>query len=69
MVPLRENEKDDLRPAGPALWNLGATCKYIRAKTLFGWEPKERSLKNEIAEVVRSEAERAGIAEKGPNRE
>jgi hypothetical protein len=40
---------------------LGASCKSIRARELFGWEPKERELKDEIAEIVRSEAERAGI--------
>lgn len=49
------------RYAGPAVWNLGSSCKSVRANKLFGWKPREKELKDEIAEIVRSEAERAGI--------
>jgi hypothetical protein len=69
VTKLEESETDLLKPAGPALWNLGASCNSIRAQKLFGWEPKEKELKDEIAEIVRSEAERGGIAEKGLKRE
>lgn len=54
-------EKELLKPVGVALWNIGASCKSIRAKELFGWAPEEEELKNEIPAIVKSEAERAGI--------
>jgi len=50
-----------LKATGPAPLNVGATCKSHRAEKLFGWKPREGDLKDEIAEVVRSEAERAGL--------
>jgi hypothetical protein len=43
------------------VWNFGASCESIRAKKLFGWDPREKELKDEIAEIVRSEAGLAGI--------
>jgi nucleoside-diphosphate-sugar epimerase len=55
------DDKELLKAAGPALWNLGASCKSIRSKELFGWEPREKELKDEIGEIVRSEAKRVGI--------
>jgi hypothetical protein len=54
------NDKELLKAAGPALFNIGASCKYIRGRKLFGWEPKEMELKDGIGEIVRSEAQRAG---------
>jgi hypothetical protein len=57
----QSDEKELLKLVGPAVWNLGASCKAIRAKKLFGWDSREKELKEEIAEIVRSEAERAGI--------
>jgi hypothetical protein len=47
--------------AGSAVWNLRASCKAIRARRLFRWEPSEHPLKYEITEIVRSEAHRAGM--------
>ncbi|PVH81839.1 NAD(P)-binding protein [Cadophora sp. DSE1049] len=50
-----------LKATGPAPLNMGATCKSYRAEKLFGWKPKEGDLRDEIANIVRSEAERAGL--------
>ena len=50
-----------LKTMGPATLNLGASCKSYRAEKLFGWKPTQGSLKDEISEIVRSEAERAGL--------
>lgn len=55
------DEKELLKSAGVALWNIGASCRSIRARELFGWAPKEQELKDEIPIIVKSEAERAGI--------
>lgn len=55
------DEEGLLKLAGPAVWNFGASCESIRAKKLFGWDPREKELKDEIAEIVRSEAGLAGI--------
>jgi hypothetical protein len=55
------DEEELLKQTGPAVWNFRASCKSIRAKKLFGWDYKEKELKDEIPEIVRSEAERAGI--------
>ena len=57
-------EWESVKEVGPAIWNVGASCRYVRAKKLFGWEPKEKRLMEEIAEVVRSEAERGASAKR-----
>jgi hypothetical protein len=36
----------------------------MRGKNLFGWEPIEGSLKDEIPAIVKSEAERLGLEKK-----
>jgi hypothetical protein len=61
---LGSDEEEILKYAGSALLNFGASCKSIRAKKLFGWNCKEKELKDEIPEIVRSEAELAGIKRK-----
>lgn len=61
VTKLEDNENDILKSIGPAIWNLGASCKYVRAKQLFGWGPMEKELMDEIAEIVRSEAELGGF--------
>ncbi|KAL2073862.1 hypothetical protein VTL71DRAFT_11188 [Oculimacula yallundae] len=50
-----------LSAAGPALLNVSSTCKSYRAEKLFGWKPAQGDLKDEIAAIVKSEAERAGL--------
>jgi hypothetical protein len=55
------DDKELLTAAGPALFNIGASCKYIRGRKLFRWEPKEMELKDRIGEIVRSEAQHAGF--------
>ena len=50
-----------LKATGPAPLDMGAICRSHRAENLFGWKPREGDLKDEIVEVVRSEAERAGL--------
>jgi hypothetical protein len=60
-IELGESERNLLKSIGPALWNLGSSCKYVRAKKLFGWDPKELPLEKEIAQVVKSEALALGL--------
>lgn len=57
----KSDDRELLKAAGPALWNVGASCKYIRGRKLFNWEPREKQLKDEMGEIVRSEAERSGF--------
>lgn len=47
-----------LKATGPAPLNMGATCKSYRAEKLFRWKPTQGDLRDEIAEIVRSEAAR-----------
>ncbi|KAH9213938.1 hypothetical protein DL95DRAFT_505012 [Leptodontidium sp. 2 PMI_412] len=50
-----------LKATGPAPLNMGATCRSYRAEKLLGWKPTKGELRDEISEIVRSEAERAGM--------
>jgi hypothetical protein len=58
---LDEGDQKELDKAGLALWNLVSDCKSIRGQRLFGWAPKEGTLKDEIPDIVRSEAKRLGL--------
>lgn len=49
------------KATGPAVFNMGASCRSYRAEKLFGWKPERPQLRDEIERVVRSEAERAGL--------
>ena len=61
VVKLEAGERDLLKPVDHALWNVGASCRYDRAEELFGWEPREKGLMDEIGEIVRTEVERGGF--------
>lgn len=62
---LDSDEVEAFKWGGPALLNSGASCKSIRANKLFGWSCKEKELKDEIPEIVRSEAKLI-VGAKGP---
>lgn len=44
-----------------ASWGMNSRAKAGRARKILGWKPLERSLGEEIPEIVRSEAARAGL--------
>jgi len=50
-------------PAGfeAASWGMNSRGKAVRARKVLGWKPRERSLEDEIPNIVRSEAARAGL--------
>ena len=54
-------DADQLTPHGSILWGTNSRGKAIRARRLLGWSPKEKSLEDDIPEVVASEARRLGI--------
>ena len=57
-----ELTKEELtKAAGFALFNSETSCKSVRARKLFGWEPKQGGLREEMARIVKGEAERAGL--------
>ncbi len=58
---IKETTAQELDFVGVALWNWKVDCKSIRARKLFGWEPKQGSLKDEIPAIVKSEAEKLGV--------
>lgn len=58
---LNDGDQKELKKAGVALWNLVSDCKAIRGRELFGWTPKQGPLKDEIPEIVRTEADRLGL--------
>ncbi|KAJ0418657.1 NAD(P)-binding protein [Aspergillus carlsbadensis] len=53
-------EADTLSSHGAVLWGTNAQQNSQRARQLLGWEPKGKSLKEEIPETVRVEAARLG---------
>lgn len=57
-------EDERFKYVGPAVLNSGSSCKSIRANKLFGWGCREKELKDEIEEIVRSEAELARITKR-----
>lgn len=59
---LEGEERDELKAIGVALWNVKSRAKAIRATKLLDWGPSERSLMDEVPDIVGSEAKRAGIA-------
>lgn len=44
-----------------ASWGMNSRGKAERARKFLGWKPQERSLSEDIADIVRSEAVRAGL--------
>ncbi|KAL3478876.1 NAD(P)-binding protein [Aspergillus californicus] len=55
---LNHDEADKLSPHGAVLWGTNAQQDSQRARKLLGWEPKGKSLDEEIPETVRIEAMR-----------
>ncbi|KAI9894551.1 MAG: hypothetical protein M1814_001905 [Vezdaea aestivalis] len=45
-----------LVPGGPVLWGSNSRGRAIRAKSILGWHPQEKSLEKTIPEDVRLEA-------------
>lgn len=45
------------------MWSTNSRCKAIRARKLLGWSPKERSMNEEIADIVNIEAKRLGLVQ------
>ncbi len=63
VVTVTAEEADKLTPYGSMVWGANSRCKAIRARKLLGWSPKERSLMDELPDVVASEARRLGLVE------
>ncbi len=59
---VKETSKQELDLMGVAVWNRSWDCKSVRARKLFGWEPKQGAVRDEIPTIVRSEAERLRLA-------
>jgi nucleoside-diphosphate-sugar epimerase len=45
-------------------WGTNSRSRATRARKYFGWTPKGKSLKEEIPDIVRQEAERIGLTPK-----
>ena len=61
---LEGKEREKLDAVGVALWNVESRAKAIRAAKLLGWRVRERSLMDEVPDIVSGEAERIGFAPK-----
>lgn len=45
------------------MWGTNSRCRAIRARKLLGWSPRERSMNEEIAEIVKIEAKGLGLVQ------
>lgn len=63
-LTLEAIEDEKFKYAGPAVFNHRSSCRSVRAKKLFSWGCHEKELKDEIGEIVRSEAELVGITKR-----
>lgn len=45
------------------MWGTNSRCRSIRARKLLGWSPRERSMNEEIAEIVKIEAKSLGLVQ------
>ena len=54
-------DADQLTQFGSVMWGSNSRGKAIRARKLLGWSPKEKSLEDDIPDVVAIEARRLGI--------
>ena len=61
-IILEGKERKKLEAVGVALWNVSSRAKAIRAAKLLGWNASERSLMDEVPDIVSSEAKRIGFA-------
>ncbi|XP_014556607.1 hypothetical protein COCVIDRAFT_26591 [Bipolaris victoriae FI3] len=55
-----KEDADKMRPAGSYLWGTNSLCKAVRARKLFGWTPKQKSLSDLLPEIVDDEAKILG---------
>lgn len=63
VVTVSAEEADELTPYGSMLFGANSRCKAIRARKLLGCSPKQRSLDDEIPDMIASEARRLGLVE------
>jgi nucleoside-diphosphate-sugar epimerase len=56
-----QEEAEKLMEGGSLQWGFNSKSKSIRAKKLFGWEPKEKDIKGLIHEIVKEEALGLGL--------
>ena len=61
VISVTGQEADQLMAHSSFLWGGNSRASAIRARKLLGWTPKERSIEDEIPEVVSSEAKLLGI--------
>jgi len=53
-------EADKLTGHGSYLWGMNSRGRAIRARKLFGWEPKQKGLFESLPEIVDGEARELG---------
>ena len=63
VVTVSNEEANRLSPWGALLWGGNSRARAIRARKLLGWSPKEKSLIDEIPEIVASEAKKLGLVQ------
>jgi hypothetical protein len=56
-----KEEADKLRGSGSYLWGTNSRCKAVRARKLFGWTPKGRSMMDSLPDIVEDEAKLLGM--------
>lgn len=61
LISVTGEEADQLEAGGSIFWAANSRSNAIRARKLLGWTPKERSIEDEIPEVVSSEARLLGL--------
>ncbi|MCJ1473973.1 hypothetical protein MMC13_002629 [Lambiella insularis] len=63
VVSLTPENANLLKGPFQALWGANSRCRAIRARKILGWAPKECTMEDTIADVVKSEARALGIVE------
>jgi hypothetical protein len=58
---LNQEEAEKLMEGGSLQWGFNSKSKSVRAKKLFGWEPKVKDIKGLIHEIVKEEALALGL--------
>ncbi|ORY17674.1 hypothetical protein BCR34DRAFT_621834 [Clohesyomyces aquaticus] len=55
------SEADKLTPHGAYLWGMNSRSRAIRAKKLFNWQPKQKSVFEMLPDVIEKEARGLGL--------
>lgn len=64
VVTMSKDEADQqLGAYASYFWGTNSRCKAIRARKLFGWSPKERSMNEDVLENVNIEAKKLGLVQ------